>query len=93
MLALTLTAIGLIPIATSAIKGVGKLEVKNADTSMEPILAGLRKLGKGDVVKYLRDPSTWKQIESDTVRLLLEQIDTAHTQLTKLRDGFVSNTC
>ncbi len=57
---------------------------------MEPILAVLRKLGKGDGVKYLRDPNTWKQIESDTVRLLLEQIDTTRTQLTTLRDGFIS---
>ncbi|WP_249314800.1 contractile injection system protein, VgrG/Pvc8 family [Pseudoalteromonas sp. S1727] len=54
-IAFTLTAIGLIPLFGSAVKGVGKVVIKNSGESMEAAIAVLRKLGKGDPVKYLRE--------------------------------------
>ncbi|WP_245008296.1 polymorphic toxin type 15 domain-containing protein [Pseudoalteromonas piscicida] len=39
----------------SAVKGVGKVILKNTGESLSAALAVLRKLGKGDPVKYLRD--------------------------------------
>ncbi|WP_253257080.1 polymorphic toxin type 15 domain-containing protein, partial [Pseudoalteromonas sp. GCY] len=54
-LAFTLTGIGLVPVVGSAVKGVGKVILKNTGESLSAALAVLRKLGKGDPVKYLRD--------------------------------------
>ncbi|MEJ6475923.1 hypothetical protein [Pseudoalteromonas piscicida] len=54
-LAFTLTGIGLVPIVGSAVKGVGKVILKNTGESLSAALAVLRKLGKGDPVKYLRN--------------------------------------
>ena len=54
-IAFTLTAIGLIPLFGSAVKGVGKVVIKNSGESMEAAIAVLRKMGKGDPVKYLRE--------------------------------------
>ncbi|MBB1482148.1 hypothetical protein H5186_22290 [Pseudoalteromonas sp. SG41-2] len=54
-IAFTLTAIGLVPLLGSAVKGVGKVVIKNSGESMEAAIAVLRKLGKGDPVKYLRE--------------------------------------
>ena len=54
-LAFTLTGIGLVPVVGSAVKGVGKVILKNTGGSLSAALAVLRKLGKGDPVKYLRD--------------------------------------
>nr|WP_245008226.1 hypothetical protein [Pseudoalteromonas piscicida] len=54
-LAFTLTGIGLVPVVGSAVKGVGKVILKNTGESLSAALAVLRKLGKGDPVKYLRN--------------------------------------
>ncbi|MFK3874001.1 hypothetical protein ACI2JT_23280, partial [Pseudoalteromonas rhizosphaerae] len=54
-IAFTLTAIGLVPLLGSAVKGVGKVVIKNSGESMEAAIAVLRKMGKGDPVKYLRE--------------------------------------
>ena len=54
-IAFTLTAIGLIPLFGSAVKGIGKVVIKNSGESMEAAIAVLRKMGKGDPVKYLRE--------------------------------------
>ncbi len=59
-LAFTLTGIGLVPVVGSAVKGVGKVILKNTGESLSAALAVLRlftqrKVGKGDPVKYLRD--------------------------------------
>ncbi|CAM3911006.1 hypothetical protein PSMA106859_24250 [Pseudoalteromonas maricaloris] len=50
-----ITGIGLVPVVGSAVKGVGKVILKNTGESLSAALAVLRKLGKGDPVKYLRD--------------------------------------
>ena len=53
-IAFTLTAIGLVPVLGSAVKGVGKVVIKNSGDTIEAAIAVLRKLGKGDPVQYLR---------------------------------------
>ncbi|SFC77779.1 hypothetical protein [Pseudoalteromonas denitrificans] len=72
-IALTLTGIGFIPLFGSAVKGVGKVIVKNAHESLSAALAVLRKLGKGDPVKYLKNID-WADITKQATALIKEKI-------------------
>jgi gas vesicle protein len=72
-IALALTGIGFIPVFGSAIKGVGKVVVKHAKHAIEPALAVLRKLGKGDPVKYLRNIN-WADITQHATDLITEKV-------------------
>ncbi|NTS77899.1 hypothetical protein HR060_13650 [Catenovulum sp. SM1970] len=78
-IAMALTGIGLIPVAGSAIKGVGKVIIKNADNALPAALAVLRKLGKGDPVKYLKNLD-WADLTKQATDLVKEKI-------VALRDG------
>ena len=54
-ISLVITLIGIIPVFGSAIKGVFKLLWKHTETTVDVVLALLRKLGYGDPVKFLRE--------------------------------------
>jgi len=91
-IALALTGIGFIPLFGSAIKGVGKVIIKNAGTSLEAALAVLRKLGKGDPVKYLRKID-WADISKQATALVKEKIIAIRDALNSITDSwFVKNT-
>ena len=72
-IALALTGIGFIPVFGSAIKGVGKVVIKNASRALSPALAVMRKLGKGDPVRYLRQVD-WDDITQQATTLIKEKI-------------------
>ncbi len=72
-IALALTGIGFIPLFGSAIKGVGKVIVKNTKESLGPALAVMRKLGKGDPVSYLRKID-WADLGKQASDLIKEKI-------------------
>ncbi|NAX45930.1 hypothetical protein CAG70_02790 [Photobacterium halotolerans] len=54
-IALAITLVGLIPGLGSALKGIFKLIMKNADVALDIILAILRKAGKGDPKAFLKN--------------------------------------
>ncbi|WP_331460705.1 HNH/ENDO VII family nuclease [Pseudoalteromonas sp. SWYJ118] len=80
-IAFTLTAIGLVPVLGSAVKGVGKVVIKNSGDTIEAAIAVLRKLGKGDPVQYLRKIN-WqdlgKQAASEVKAFIKGLRDTLH---------------
>ncbi len=80
-IAFTLTAIGLVPVLGSAVKGVGKVVIKNSGDTIEAAIAVLRKLGKGDPVQYLRKIN-WqdlgKQAASEVKTFIKGLRDTLH---------------
>ncbi|MBH0043520.1 contractile injection system protein, VgrG/Pvc8 family [Pseudoalteromonas sp. SWXJZ10B] len=80
-IAFTLTAIGLVPVLGSAVKGVGKVVIKNSGDTIEAAIAVLRKLGKGDPVQYLRKinwQNLGKQAASEVKAFIKGLHDTLH---------------
>ncbi|REL26621.1 hypothetical protein DXX93_08555 [Thalassotalea euphylliae] len=72
-IALTLTAVGLVPIIGSAVKGVFKVVLANASKSLDVALAVLRKLGKGDPEKFIRDLD-WNKLTKDATKAAKEKV-------------------
>ena len=72
-IALTLTGIGFIPVLGSAVKGVGKIIVKNPKQSISLAAAALRKLGKGDPIAYIKNID-WKDLGKQGAELIKEKI-------------------
>ncbi|SFC77690.1 hypothetical protein SAMN02745724_02507, partial [Pseudoalteromonas denitrificans DSM 6059] len=79
-LALTLTAIGLVPILGSALKGTFKVIIKNAGASLDAAFAILRKLGKGDPEKFLKNLD-WAKLTSDATNASKQLLNTMKDSL------------
>jgi len=72
-IALTLTGIGFVPFFGSAVKGVGKVIIKNSRESLSAALAILRKLGKGDPIKFL-EKLDWRSLSKQATELITEKV-------------------
>jgi hypothetical protein len=70
-----------VPVLGSAVKGVGKVLIKNSGDTIEAAIAVLRKLGKGDPVQYLHKIN-WqdlgKQAASEVKTFIKGLRDTLH---------------
>ncbi|REL26564.1 hypothetical protein DXX93_08205 [Thalassotalea euphylliae] len=86
-IALTLTGIGFIPVIGSAVKGVGKVIVKNADSAMSVAAATLRKLGKGDPIAYIKNID-WQDLGKQAAALIKEKVQALREALTAITASY-----
>ncbi|RMG54540.1 MAG: hypothetical protein D6717_09415, partial [Gammaproteobacteria bacterium] len=84
--ALVVTLIGLIPIIGSALKGVFKVIINNADAGLDAILAMLRKLGKGDPLRMLKE-FDWAARRQELHDLFQDAIGRLQAVLKALRES------
>ncbi|QBG37697.1 hypothetical protein EMK97_03820 [Litorilituus sediminis] len=87
-IALTLTGIGFIPVLGSAVKGVGKVIVKNANGAITLAAATLRKLGKGDPIAYIKNID-WQGLAKEGSALITEKITALRDALNSITDTWV----
>ncbi|SFD77527.1 DNA/RNA non-specific endonuclease, partial [Pseudoalteromonas denitrificans] len=85
-IALTLTGIGFIPLFGSAVKGVGKVIVKNPKESISLAAATLRKIGKGDPIAYIKNID-WKALGKQGAELIKEKISAIQAALTAITNS------
>ncbi|MFC3032166.1 contractile injection system protein, VgrG/Pvc8 family [Pseudoalteromonas fenneropenaei] len=87
-IAFTLTGIGLIPLFGSAIKGVGKVVIKNPAAGLDAAIAVMRKLGKGDPVAYLRTVN-WHDLGKQAAGEVSDKINGLRDALKEISDSFI----
>ncbi|MFC3032174.1 hypothetical protein ACFOEE_06560 [Pseudoalteromonas fenneropenaei] len=87
-IAFTLTGIGLIPLFGSAIKGVGKVVIKNPAAGLDAAIAVMRKLGKGDPVAYLRTVN-WHDLCKQAAGEVSDKINGLRDALKEISDSFI----
>ena len=83
---LVITLIGLFPVVGSALKGVFKIIIKNLDTGLDTVLALLRKLGKGDPLRLLRQ-FDWAGRRTEIRRLFDDALARLQHTVTALRES------
>ena len=86
-IALTLTGIGFIPVLGSAVKGVGKVIVKNAEGAISLAAATLRKLGKGDPIAYIKNID-WQDLGKQAAALIKEKVEALREALTAITSSY-----
>ena len=87
-IALTLTGIGFIPVLGSAVKGVGKVIVKNAEGAISLAAATLRKLGKGDPITYIKNID-WQDLGKQAAALIKEKVTAIRDALHSISDSWI----
>ncbi|TMO56963.1 polymorphic toxin type 15 domain-containing protein [Pseudoalteromonas phenolica] len=87
-IAFTLTGIGLIPLFGSAIKGVGKVVIKNPAAGLDTAIAVMRKIGKGDPVTYLR-ALNWHDIGKQAAGEVTDKINGLRDALKEITDSLI----
>ncbi|WP_404389762.1 hypothetical protein [Pseudoalteromonas phenolica] len=87
-IAFTLTGIGLTPLFGSAIKGVGKVVIKNPAAGLDAAIAVMRKLGIGDPVTYLR-ALNWHDIGKQAAGEVTDKINGLRDALKEITDSFI----
>ncbi|WP_259395135.1 contractile injection system protein, VgrG/Pvc8 family [Pseudoalteromonas sp. SR43-5] len=87
-LALSLTAIGLVPILGSALKGTLKVIIKNMGATLDAAFAVLRKLGKGDPHAFLKNLD-WSKLTQDSTKAVKNQISTIKEALESILDSWL----
>lgn len=86
-IALTLTGIGFVPVLGSAVKGVGKVIVANADSAVSMAAAALRKMGKGDPVKFIKGID-WDGMGKQGAALIKDKVNALQESLTGILDSW-----
>ncbi len=89
-IALSLTAIGLVPILGSALKGVLKILIKKVGATLDAAFAVLRKLGKGDPEQFLRRID-WADLTNTATKAAKEQLNTIKAVLDAISNSQVVN--
>ena len=87
-IALTLTGIGFIPMLGSAVKGVGKVIVKNAEGAISLAAATLRKIGKGDPIAYIKNID-WQDLGKQAAALIKEKVTAIRDALHSISDSWI----
>jgi len=87
-LALSLTAIGLVPILGSALKGTLKVIIKNIGATLDAAFAVLRKLGKGDPHAFLKNLD-WSKLTQDSTKAVKNQFSTIKEALESILDSWL----
>jgi len=87
-LALSLTAIGLVPVFGSALKGTLKVIIKNIGATLDAAFAVLRKLGKGDPEKFLKNLD-WQSITKDATKAIKDLVNTIKEALNSILDSWL----
>ncbi|REL26557.1 hypothetical protein DXX93_08170 [Thalassotalea euphylliae] len=87
-IALTLTGIGFIPVLGSAVKGVGKVIVKNAEGAISLAAATLRKIGKGDPIAYVKNID-WQDLGKQAAALIKEKVTAIRDALHSISDSWI----
>ncbi|BDU50706.1 hypothetical protein [Haliovirga abyssi] len=85
-LGLILTTVGMIPVAGSALKGIFKIILKETgEAALKGMLKLLRKMGKGDPIKFL-EKLDWEKLRKSSTKNLQKVFDSSIDGFKKIKE-------